>query len=216
MLVDEHADEDNATGNGIAEGRGVSEEVYHVAEHDENGGSDEDAGDGPFPAAQAAAAQDGRGDGVELKEGTVGGSLHGAGVDAEGDGGEGGAKASNEVGHGDDEAGVDAGEFGGELVAACGKDVAAEDGAVENDGGDDRDDDEVDEGHRNAVQDALLVFADENISEAAVSELAGEGEILGGVADVDGGVIGVEAGEAAVGEQAAEGDDEGLQLELSD
>ena len=71
MLIEEDADEDHSTGNGITQGGGVTQEVYHVAQHDEDSGADQDSDDRTLAATQAATAQYRGGNGVEFKERAV-------------------------------------------------------------------------------------------------------------------------------------------------
>ena len=110
-----------------------------------------------------------------------------------------GQAAADDVGRDDDAVGADAGIARRLLVLADREEIAAEDRAVQHHPHDDRDDDEGDEGcaARRSVRPGGQPFE----RREALAE-----------AEAGGAVVGVVAGDAAIDQQAAQRDDEGLQL----
>ncbi|BAB51502.1 mll4969 [Mesorhizobium japonicum MAFF 303099] len=110
--------------------------------------------------------------------------------------------AADDIGGHDDAAGADAGIFRRLLILADGVEIAAEHRPVQHHPHDDGDDDQRDETVGHAI-------GPPGRQEFELGKILAEGETGGAVG-------GVEAGDAAIDQEAAQGDDEGLQLQPGD
>lgn len=205
FVGDDTGENDDADDGELGALESGEDEVHHVAEDAEERCADDDADDGSAAAAQAATSEDGCGDGVEFVEVAVINGLGLVEVEDEEESGQPGQTGTNDVGQGDHLVGVDSAEARSFFVVAEREEVAAVDGSVEEDADRDGDNDEDDAGDGKAKAGEEGDLARGQPTQAFVI-----GSETGGL------VAGESAGDAAINQQTAEGDDEGLQLEFGD